>query len=245
MSSNKENQFPFAFDAEFFKASMVMKAKVDEMYEEWKSGKEGLSKKLEDIDLVKSPHSSHCLLFSLGDSQEQSQCVGLRLLTKMGYKGKGLEIYGQGMVELVKVEARPCYAGLGYGEGECSKAVDANNSPKEEPSQEQYERRNGTSPSGGGDTCKMFKRRTNTGSSQHACTKGDHQRYNKLDYSNVPFDYKKVDNIESLWFGKPCTFCGLNNHSVSKCWKRMALYRKVKLNRKGTQHKYPSPNQRK
>ncbi|GLJ32897.1 hypothetical protein SUGI_0662650 [Cryptomeria japonica] len=127
MSSHKENQFPFAFDGEFFKAFIMMKSKVDEMYEEWKSKKEGMSKKPEDADSIKAPHSSHFLLCSLGDSQKQSQSVRLRLLTKMGYrlrlltkmgyKGKGLGIHGQGMVEPVKVEARPRYAGLGYGEG--------------------------------------------------------------------------------------------------------------------------------
>ncbi|XP_059078240.1 G-type lectin S-receptor-like serine/threonine-protein kinase At2g19130 [Cryptomeria japonica] len=98
-----------------------MKAKVDEMYEQWKSKKEGLSKKAKDVDSVKAPHYSHSLPCSLGDSQKQYQSVGLRLLTKMGYKGKGLGIHGQCMVEPVKVEARTRYARLGYGEGELSK----------------------------------------------------------------------------------------------------------------------------
>ncbi|GLJ32937.1 hypothetical protein SUGI_0663440 [Cryptomeria japonica] len=132
MSSHKENQFPFAFDAKFYKAFIVeMKAKVDEMYEQWKSKKEGLSKKAKDVDSVKAPHYSHSLPCSLGDSQKQYQSVGLRLLTKMGYKGKGLGIHGQCMVEPVKVEARTRYARLGYGEGELSKVVDTKNSLKE------------------------------------------------------------------------------------------------------------------
>ncbi|GLJ32918.1 hypothetical protein SUGI_0663080 [Cryptomeria japonica] len=180
MSSHKENQFPFAFDAKLNKAfTVAMKAKVDEMYEEWKSEKEGLSKKAQDANLVKTPHYSHSLPCSLGDSHKQSQSAGLRLLTKMGYKGKGLGIHGQCIVEPVKVEARTCYARLGYGEGEFSKAVDANNSLKEEQSQAQSERGNGTSPLGNGDTCKMSKRRMDIDSSQHACTKGDHQRAKK------------------------------------------------------------------
>ena len=46
---------------------MVMKSKVDEMYKEWKSKKEGFLKEAKDANLVKSPHSSYSLPFSLGD----------------------------------------------------------------------------------------------------------------------------------------------------------------------------------
>ena len=101
MSSHKEKQFPFVFDAGFYKAFVEMKAMVDEMYEEWKSKKEGLLREAKDVDLMKSPHS-YSLPCSLGDSQKQSQTVGLRQLTKKGYQGKGLGIHEQGMVELVK-----------------------------------------------------------------------------------------------------------------------------------------------
>jgi G patch domain-containing protein 2 len=40
----------------------------------------------------------------------------LRLLTKMGYEGKGLGIEGQGIVNPIEVVERPQYLGLGYGE---------------------------------------------------------------------------------------------------------------------------------
>ena len=109
---------------------MEIKAKADEMYKEWKSKKEGFLKEVKDVDLVRSPHSYYSLPCFLGDSHKQSQNDGLRLLTKIDNKGKGLRVHEQSMVEPVKVKARPLDARLGVGEGECSHAVDANNSLK-------------------------------------------------------------------------------------------------------------------
>jgi hypothetical protein len=37
----------------------------------------------------------------------------------------------------------------------------------------------------------------------------------------------------------------MNNHVVSKCWKRMALYRKVMETRKKPRHEDPSPHEEK
>ncbi|XP_059067756.1 uncharacterized protein LOC131858518 [Cryptomeria japonica] len=130
-TQSKDNLFSSPWRTVSVMAACLIQVKVDEMYEEWKSAKASLSKKYEDADSMKAPHSSHSLPFSLGHSQKKSLSVGLRLLTKMGYKGKGIGIHGHGMVEPVKVEARPRYARLGYGEGEYSKALDAKNSLKE------------------------------------------------------------------------------------------------------------------
>ena len=77
MASHKENHFPFVFDVEFYKACMVMKAKVDEMYKEWKFKKEGFLKEVKNENLVRYPHSSYSLPCSLGDSHKQSQNGGL------------------------------------------------------------------------------------------------------------------------------------------------------------------------
>jgi len=44
---------------------------------------------------------------------------------------------------------------------------------------------------------------------------------------------------------KPCTFCALNNHVVSKCWKIMDLYRKVMATKKNPRHEEPYPYQEK
>jgi len=62
-------------------------------------------------------------------------------------------------------------------------------------------------------------------------------RYKKYQYSKVHFDYKKIGNSEqNLWHRKPCIFCGLYNHVVGKCWKRMEA-------RKKTRHVNLSPHQ--
>ena len=73
-------------------------------------------------------------------------------------------------------------------------------------------------------------------------TRDNQERYKKSHYSNVPFDYKQIDNVkQSLWHRKPCTFCGLNNHVATKCWKRMDLYMKVIETRKKPKHEDPTP----
>ena len=190
------------------------------------------------------PHSSYCLPCSLGDSHN-SQIVGLRLLTKIENKGKGLGIHEKSMVELVKVKVKPLFERLENGEGEFSHAMDANNCLKEEPSQEKSKEGNKTSSSRNGDTCKMSKRRENTYYSRNACTKGAHEWYKKPSTLNVSFDFKKVGNVKSLWFRKTCIFCGLNNHSVAKSWKMMALYRKIKSTSKETMHQDSSPKKKK
>jgi hypothetical protein len=58
--------------------------------------------------------------------------------------------------------------------------------------------------------------------------KGECSRYNSS-YHSIAFDYVKHDK-----FGRknPCTFCGLYNHHVSKCWKRLANFRKLSKQRK-------------
>ncbi|GLJ44121.1 hypothetical protein SUGI_0920120 [Cryptomeria japonica] len=245
MSSHKEEQNPFGSKEEFREDFMVMKTMIDKIYRELKKyGKGCLLKKVEDEDSEMTPHSSHSP-HSLGDFEKQSQSVGLGLLTKMGYEEKSLGIHGQGIIEPLKVKVRPHYARLGYGERECSKAMEVRNSPKDEPLQEQPMRSNGTSLLGSGKACKMSKRRIKTNYPHHVYTKDNHQRYNKPNYSNVSFHYKKIESEKILWYRKLCTFSGLNNHIVAKFWKRMPLYKKVMLTRKGIQHEYPSPSQKK
>jgi hypothetical protein len=57
--------------------------------------------------------------------------------------------------------------------------------------------------------------------------KGECSRYNSS-YHSVAFNYVKHDK-----FGRknPCTYCGLYNHHVSKCWKRLAAFRKLSKQR--------------
>ena len=66
---------------------------------------------------------SSCSLSSQYDNN-----VGMKLLTKMGYKGGGIDINGQGVTQPLEVVQRPPFVSLGYGKvdiGECSKIAKA------------------------------------------------------------------------------------------------------------------------
>ena len=54
--------------------------------------------------------------------------VGMKILMKMGYRGGGLGINGQGVTQPLEVVRRQPFASLGYGQeekGECSKVAEA------------------------------------------------------------------------------------------------------------------------
>ena len=65
-------------------------------------------------------HSSilHCSYQdgSFGAFEKHTRGIGLKLLTKMGYEGKGLGNKGKGTVNPIEVVEIPHYLGLGYGE---------------------------------------------------------------------------------------------------------------------------------
>jgi hypothetical protein len=69
---------------------------------------------------------------SFGSFERHTRDIGLKLLKKMGYKGGGLGIDGKGIIQPLEVEGRPRCAGLGYGERECSKVVEAKDSSRKE-----------------------------------------------------------------------------------------------------------------
>ena len=59
--------------------------------------------------------SSHDII-SVGSVEIPITGTGIRLLTKMGYRGGGLGICGQGITQPLQVMQRPRYAILGYSE---------------------------------------------------------------------------------------------------------------------------------
>ena len=74
-----------------------------------------------DHSLVSFSHE----VISIGSLEVPISGIVLRLLTKMGYKGGGLGVNGQGMTQPLEVVQRPLFTGLGYTKGECSKVSEA------------------------------------------------------------------------------------------------------------------------
>jgi hypothetical protein len=75
-----------------------------------------------------------------GAFEKNTRGIGLRLVTKMGYEGKGLGNKGQGIFNPIEVVERPHYLGLGYGEEEIgafskmgSKTSEPSNASKDQP----------------------------------------------------------------------------------------------------------------
>ena len=152
----------------------------------------------------------------------------------MGYKGGGIGINGQGMIQPLEVMQRPRLASLGYNEGQYSKVSEAPNAWLKTLGKEIY---GNTSPSSHGSAC--CNERTEVSSRHHDCTKDHRERYNKSRYSQVHFYYKHVDNHrQKSWHRKTCHFCGLHNHVIGECWKRMATQKRMRREK-------PSPSQEK
>jgi hypothetical protein len=178
----------------------------------------------------------------------------------MGYEGRGLGKHAQGIVEPIVVEERPRYYGLGYErrDGENSKVEEIRekvlsiNFVSSSPPQEGFKGESSRTfvessipPACKAcvqDECKCScdsdeDKNTIDGLQRRACNslasppqrgdKGECSRYN-FSYHSVAFDYVKHDK-----FGRknPCTYCGLYNHHVSKCWKRLAAFRKLSKQR--------------
>jgi hypothetical protein len=179
------------------------KRSVQEKASKNNKGKEGL-KELpstsvsENISEVCSEgHSSisHCShQDGFGAFEKHTRGIGLRLLTKMGYEGKGLGIEGQGIVNPIEVVEIPRYLGLGYGEEEIgasskmgSKTSEASNASNGQLKslQEHFTKGDGVSLHDCDSECKSSPKQSE-----------DQQgRYNGHDFSNSLFDYKKHNHV--------------------------------------------------
>ena len=57
--------------------------------------------------------------------------------------------------------------------------------------------------------------------------KGECSRY-KSAFNQVSFDYDKHGKFShKFWIMFAYSFCGLDNHNVSRCWKKKAMYRRL------------------
>ena len=76
----------------------------------------------------------------------------------------------------------------------------------------------------------------------HEGNEGGRERY-KSDFHHPSFDHVKNRKFpHKHWKRIACYFCGLVNHSVSRCWKRMATYRKL-LKERRQEAKVPLKNE--
>jgi hypothetical protein len=197
----------------------------------------------------------------LGGFENHTKGIGSKLMFKMGYEGKGLGKHAQGIVEPIVIEERPKFCGLGYEQrnGSNSKVEETKEKVpsitfvSSSPPQEGFKgESSGTFVESSipsackaciQDECKckscdsnedkdtidgLLKRASNSSASPpHRGDKGECSRYTSA-YHSVAFNYVKHDK-----FGRknPCTYCGLYNHHVSKCWKILAAFRKLSKQR--------------
>jgi hypothetical protein len=233
---------------------MAMKKEKDQLLEKLHEMETQLHEAKET--LTKYMHEHEVCNVSLSSNSSQDECfgvfenhtrgIGSKLLLKMGYEGKGLGKHAQGIVEPIVVEERPKYCGLGYEQR------DGANSKVEE-TREKVPRTNFVSSSIPQtckacvqDECKCVKQKscdsdedknTIVGLQRRACNssnsppqrsdKGECSRYNSA-YHSIAFDYVKNDKFVCKNGRKsPCTYCGLYNHHISKCWKRLTNFRKI------------------
>jgi hypothetical protein len=233
---------------------MAMKEEKDQLLEKLHEMETQLHEAKET--LTKYMHEHEVCNVSLSSNSSQDECfgvfenhtrgIGSKLLLKMGYEGRGLGKHAQGIVEPIVVEERPKYCGLGYEQR------DGANSKVEE-TREKVPRTNFVSSSIPQackacvqDECKCVKQESCdshedknivVGLQRRACNssnsppqrgdKGECSRYNSA-YHSVAFDYVKHDKFACKNGRKsPCTYCGLYNHHVSKCWKRLTTFRKL------------------
>ena len=143
----------------------------------------------------------------------------MRLLTRIRHEEKEeLGVSNQGITPPLEVVHKHPFAGSRYTKGECSKVSESSETLMESTRKEND---GNTYPSShDSDHC---RERAEASSHRHTDIRDNKGRYNHFQSSNVHFDYDHVVNNERRSrHQKTCTFCGLPNHTFSKCWKRMA-----------------------
>ena len=134
---------------------------------------------------------------------------------------------GQGMIRPLEVIQRPRLAVLGYTDGKFSEVLEA---PNEWLKPLGKENDWNTSPSSYDNA--HCNERAEASSCHHDCTRNHQERYNKYRYSQVHFDYNHVDNHEhKSWHRTTFHFCGLHNHVIVECWKRMETRKSMRRER--------------
>jgi hypothetical protein len=185
-----------------------------------------------------------------GVFENHTRGIGSKLLLKMGYEGKGLGKHAQGIVEPIVVEERPKYCGLGYDQKDGSYS-------KVEETREKVPRTTFVSSSIPQackvcvqDECKCEKKEScdshednkfffglqkragnSSNSPPQEGNKGECSRYISA-YNSVSFDHVKHGKFACKNGRKsPCTYYGLDNHHLSRCWKILTTFRKLSKQR--------------
>ena len=183
------------------------------------------TEEVKDVDFL-SVSSSHSMI-SIGDLEFPITGTNMRLLTRTRHKEeKELGVNNQGITQILEVVHKHRFAGLWYTKGECSKVSYASETSSKSS-------RN-TSPSSHGSF--HCKKRVEASSHCHTYNKDNKERYNHSRHSNVHFDHDHIFNDgHKSRHQKTCTFCGLHNHTFSKCWKRIAAQTKKRHERPSQQ----------
>ena len=73
---------------------------------------------------------------------------------------------------------------------------------------------------------------TSSNSPPHEDIKGECSRY-KYAFNQVTFDYDQQGKFShNIWRKFACSFCGLDNHNVSRCWKKITMHGKISKKRR-------------
>ena len=151
---------------------------------------------------------------------QHNRGVGMTPLSKMGYEGGGLGIDGQGITNLIMVQERPKYQGLGYGQrefGEFSKRFEANQSSEDDMSHQDGGDNVHLSPK----RCECFKGPCMSSSNPHC------QSCNLRDKYKSHGCFPNVGNFDYLWDTYPCTFCDAVDHCVVVCEQLMVTVKRM------------------